>query len=133
MDDGVMKEKGKTLVRHPDRVTLLPEQLQKLDAWIEQVVSKHKGVQLTRNNILHWLIASRPAILSCTEEVGVAKAFYDEERFLKQAMQELRERKRRGERASIFDLLRAEKSDATAERRSKVRRSKCKIGDEHGA
>jgi hypothetical protein len=92
-------------LRHPDRVTLTPELLSKLDGWMKQVTDKHRGVRLTRNNMVDWLIGSYPAELPNADVKIIAERFYDEERFLKDAIRELRSKKSRGENVSLADIL----------------------------
>ena len=94
-----------TKTRHPDRVTLQPLHLAKIDAWMGQVTSKHRGVHLTRNNVIDWLIGSLPAELSRSDEAALAARFYDEERFLRSVVREMRSRKARGESVSLAVLL----------------------------
>ena len=107
MDDRLMENPTtkKTKFRHPDRVTLTPELLSKLDGWMRQVTDKNRGVRLTRNNIVDWLIGSYPTELPSTDVKTIAERFYDEERFLKDAIRELRSRKSRGENVSLADIL----------------------------
>ena len=107
MDDRLMEipTTKKTKFRHPDRVTLTPELLSKLDGWMKQVTDKHRGVRLTRNNIVDWLIGSYPAELPNADIKIIAERFYDEERFLKDAIRELRSKKSRGENVSLADIL----------------------------
>lgn len=104
MDNGLNKKKKKA--KHPDRVTLTPEHQEKVDGWIKQVTANHRGVRLTRNNVVDWLIGSYAAELSRSDEKALAERFYDEERFLREAMRELRSRKARGESISLMELLR---------------------------
>ena len=107
MDDRLMENLAprKAKFRHPDRVTLTPELLSKLDGWMKQVTDKHRGVRLTRNNIVDWLIGSYPAELPSGDVKTIAERFYDEERFLKDAIRELRSKKLRGENVSLVDIL----------------------------
>lgn len=107
MDDRLMENlvPKKAKFRHPDRVTLTPELLSKLDGWMKQVTGKHRGVRLTRNNMVDWLIGSYPAELPSADVKIIAERFYDEERFLKDAIRELRSKKSRGENVSLAELL----------------------------
>ena len=107
MDDRLMENLAprKAKFRHPDRVTLTPELLSKLDGWMKQVTDKHRGVRLTRNNMVDWLIGSYPAELPSADVKTIAERFYDEERFLKDAIRELRSKKSRGENVSLADIL----------------------------
>jgi len=107
MDNGLNEtvKSKKTNVRHPDRVTLTPNLLTKMDGWIKQVTDLHRGVRLTRNNLVDWLIDSYPVELPTADVKAIAERYYDEERFLKDAMRELRARKARGESVNLDELL----------------------------
>jgi hypothetical protein len=106
-DDGLMpvKHAMKAKPRHPDRVTLLPKHLEKMDGWIHQITTRQRGVRLTRNDIVAWLIDSQPVELSPKDEKALGEMHYDEERFLKEAIREIRARKARGESGSLAELL----------------------------
>jgi len=107
MDDKLMEKnpQGKSKTRHPDRVTLPPELLSKLDAWMKHITDRHRGVRLTRNNMIEWLISSYPNELPSVDIKTIAERFYDEERFLKDAIRELRLKKARGENVSLAEIL----------------------------
>jgi len=92
-------------IRHPDRVTLGPEALNRLDTWITQITTCHRGVRLTRNNLVEWLIVSRPMEMPRADETALAERFYDEERFLREVVREMRVRKSRGESVELSELL----------------------------
>lgn len=77
-------------LRHPDRVTLKAEHLGKIDGWIAQVTTAHRGVRLTRNNMLVWMVDSLPAELSSADASEIARMHYDEERLLRDTLEELR-------------------------------------------
>ena len=107
MDDRLMEETlpKKAKFRHPDRVTLTPDLMTRLDGWMKQVTDRHRGVRLTRNNVVDWLISSYPAELPSADIKILAERFYDEERFLKDAIRELRSKKARGEIVCLADIL----------------------------
>ena len=107
MDDRLMENPTtkKAKFRHPDRVTLTPDLLAKLEGWMKQVTDKHRGVRLTRNNVVDWLIGSYPPELPNGDVKIIAERFYDEERFLKDAIRELRSKKSRGENVDLAELL----------------------------
>ncbi|MEI8025260.1 MAG: hypothetical protein WCI18_02825 [Pseudomonadota bacterium] len=107
MDDQLMEKhpQEKSKIRHPDRVTLPPELISKLDAWMKHITDRHRGVRLTRNNMIEWLISSYPNELPSADIKTIAEQFYDEERFLKDAIHELRLKKARGENVSLAEIL----------------------------
>jgi hypothetical protein len=105
MDQITNESVKKVKFRHPDRVTLTPDLLAKLDGWMKQVTDTHRGVRLSRNNMVDWLIGSYPAELPSADIKIIAERFYDEERFLKDAIRELRSKKSRGESVDLAELL----------------------------
>ena len=86
----------KSRPRHPDRVALKPEHLTKIQSWIGQVTSKHRGVKLTKNDVITWLIDSQPDLLPESCEFELARRHYDEERFLRETLVNFRKHKTQG-------------------------------------
>jgi hypothetical protein len=91
--------------RHPDRVTLLPKHLEKIDNWVLQVQEKCKGVSLSRNQMLQWLLESKEAILRVEELHDIGSQFFQEDLFLKQVAAELKGRRAAGEQISLGDVM----------------------------
>ena len=102
-----MNEAGEmqTKRRHPDRVTLLPKQLEKIDDWVLQVKEKCKGVSLSRNQMLQWLLESKEAILRVEELQHIGSQFFQEDLFLKQVAEELKGRRAAGEHITLGDVM----------------------------
>jgi hypothetical protein len=122
------KPAAKPKPRHPDRITLVPAHLEKIDGWIRQVTARQRGVRLTRNDIISWLIDSQPVELPPKDEKQLGERHYDEERFLKEAIREIKARKARGEVGSLTKLLKEWTSRPTADRpAAKPRRRKVKV------
>ncbi len=86
----------KSRPRHPDRVALKPEHLTKIQSWIEQVTSKHRGVKITKNDLITWLIDSQPDLLPESCESELARRHYDEERFLRETLANFKKFKTQG-------------------------------------
>jgi hypothetical protein len=87
-------------MKHADRVTLSPELLGKIDAEIEQVTNAKRGVHLSRTDYVVYRLKKTPKKLSPEEIEELITLFYDDERFLKEALKEVRAAKARGEVAS---------------------------------
>ncbi len=115
--------KSKKRIPKYDRVTLYEETLKKVDAWIKQVESSKSGVSLFRKDILNWFILNSLEILPIAhiEQIGIQ--FFDQERFLKQAIKQLREAKKRGENLSLESLL-SEKHSVKIKKDRKPRKLK---------
>lgn len=103
MDQGLPTKTKRS--RHPDRITIDPEPLMKLDVWMKHLLSKHKGIQVTRRDLVNWLIKRHSEELSRSEEEDLKGMFYDEERFLRYAWEEIKAAKARGEKLSLQEIL----------------------------
>lgn len=79
-----------------ERISMKPVHLRKLDGWVQQVSSKHRGVRIARNDVLAWLIEAQSDVLSSAQEAALARMFYDEERFLRETLEQLKKCKGQG-------------------------------------
>lgn len=104
------EETKKKRIPKYDRVTLYEEAMKRVDGWIKQAQDSKVGVSLFRKDILNWYILSAPEQLDAKaiEELGVQ--FFDQERFLKQALKRVRDAKGRGETLSLQELISDEQS-----------------------
>ncbi|MGE3261358.1 MAG: hypothetical protein AB7K68_06235 [Bacteriovoracia bacterium] len=93
-----------------DRVTLYEEAMKRVDGWIKQVQDSKAGVSLFRKDILNWYLLNAPEQLSAGEIADLAAQFFDQERFLKQALKRVRDAKGRGETLSLQALMSDEQS-----------------------
>lgn len=93
-----------------DRVTLYEDAMKRVDGWIKQVQDSKAGVSLFRKDILNWHILNAPEQLDAGEIAALAAQFFDQERFLKQALKRVRDAKGRGETLSLHALMSDEQS-----------------------
>src|SRR6185312_7155327 len=110
---------NKKRTRHFDRVTLDSAALDRIDAWINQIKSARLGVDLSRKDLLNWLIVNLPEALSQTHEKALAEKFYNEVRYLRFAAQEIAKANKRGEALTLKDL--EERGRALVPKEPKVR------------
>jgi len=115
MESKEMKERQ----RHFDRVTLDSKTLDRLDAWISQVKTSRLGVDLSRKDLLNWLIVNLPEALSQSHEKALAEKFYNEVRYLRYAAQEIARANARGETLTLKDLEGRERTAVTKEQKVK--------------
>ena len=87
---------SKAKIPSAERISIKTIHLRKLDGWVQQVSSKHRGVRLARNDVLAWLIEAQSEVLSPTQETTLARMFYDEERFLRETLEQLKKCKGQG-------------------------------------
>lgn len=93
-----------------DRVTLYEDAMKRVDGWIKQVQDSKAGVSLFRKDILNWHILNAPEQLDAGGVAALAAQFFDQERFLKQALKRVRDAKGRGETLSLHALMSEEQS-----------------------
>ena len=67
-----MMENKKERQKHFDRITLDAKTLQIVDAWISQVKTYKTGVDLSRKDLLNWLVQNLPERLSNSQEKQLA-------------------------------------------------------------
>jgi hypothetical protein len=102
-DTEILSNKKKPSV---DRVVLSTEAAAKLDSWITRITGTRHGVELSRRDVVDWLITTHMAAnLSPSEEKELADLHYDEVKFLHYAIQELKSAQGRGESISLQDLI----------------------------
>ena len=98
-------ENKKERNRYPDRLTVAPENLVKIGRLIEQFKTSCRGVDLNRKEMLNYVIASFPGELAASDLKALSVRYYDEERFLRAAIEEVRSAKSRGEVVSLETIL----------------------------
>ena len=111
----------------PERVTLSEATATKLDQWIEKVTLTRQGVELSRRDVVEWLISNHSENLSPSEEKELADTHYNEVKFLQYAIREIKEAKGRGEETNLAELL--QKIKITPRSNSKNQKAKTKPED----
>ncbi|MBL7669793.1 MAG: hypothetical protein JNM39_04850 [Bdellovibrionaceae bacterium] len=104
------EEAKKKRIPKYDRVTLYDEAMKRVDGWIKQAQDSKAGVSLFRKDILNWYILNAPEKLDAKSIENLAAQFFDQERFLKQALKRVRDAKCRGETVSLQELITDEQS-----------------------
>jgi hypothetical protein len=87
--------------RHEDRITLNDSSLNKVDSWISQVTSLSKGVSLNRRDLVNWFIENQDDALSPSVAHQLKTSFFNELRFLNEAIKEVRSARTRGETVNL--------------------------------
>src|SRR5579885_1306828 len=129
METQTEKPKRKTQL-HPDRLAIGREPLDKLDRWIEQLHKARPEISVTRKDILHWLIEGHPENLSAAEEKELTARFYDEERFVRFALEEIKAARLRGEKLSLEDIIKRKPERQGSGEVPKPRRKKAQTPEE---
>ena len=102
----------------PDRFTVDPANLEKMGRLLGQLRSNVQACDATRKDILNWIVEKFPSDLNAAYLKELSERFYNEERFLKLALGEVRAAKARGERLSIEDILQRKSKTAALGRKS---------------
>ncbi len=93
-----------------ETVTLSDLASQKIDRWLEQVAGKR--VQLFRKEFLNWFIEKSPDNLSNADLNAIVDKYYDEEKFLRRLLREMKKAKQDGQSGNIEVIVRQKKSEA---------------------
>lgn len=88
-----------------EHVALSMSSSQKVDAWLEQVSTKRKGVKISRKDFVNWLIEKSPDNLSGGDLSALIERFYDEAAFLRQLLRDVKQAKANGKTESGFELV----------------------------
>lgn len=88
-----------------DHVALKPESSRKINAWIEQVNLKKKGVKISRKQFVNWLIEKMPENLSSSDLASLIDHFFDERKLLRLLLRESAKAKAEGREDSGFELV----------------------------
>jgi hypothetical protein len=105
---------------YPDRITMDSALLAKVDGWIAQVTARKKGVLIKRKDMVLWKLEQESAELSEAELQALSSQFYDEERFLRELLEEVRSAKARGEKPNLDGLTGAVSPIITKPRRKRA-------------
>lgn len=130
MIDG--NEEKKVRNAYPDRFTVDPPGLEKIGRLLDQLRATVPACDATRKDILGWLIEKAPEELGAIELKELSDRFYDEERFLKLALEEVRSAKVRGERLTLDDILQRKAPPTAAPARKTPRKRKAIVQPEGG-
>ena len=95
------------IVKKPklEHVALKPESSQKINAWIEQVSLKKKGVKISRKQFVNWLIEKMPENLSSSDLASLIDHFFDERKLLRLLLRESAKAKAEGREDAGFELV----------------------------
>jgi hypothetical protein len=126
MDDAVKPLEGssrarKTAPKNPDRIVVTPEALQRLNGWLQTLEHSLKGVRLSRNQLVSWLISSHPESLSEEETSSIESRYFDEVKFAEWALRELKRSKAIGQSTTLAEII-VRKREAGSDTKRKNRR-----------
>ncbi len=101
-----MSENEKTVARKKaEHVALSEISIRKINTWLDQVSTKKKGVKITRKDFVNWLIEKSPDNLSGGDLSALTDRFYDEAKFLRHLLREVKQAKSNGKSDTGFELV----------------------------
>lgn len=112
--------KPKIRIRHLERIALSNEALLRVNDWISQLSTLQKGVETSRQKLINWLLLNRDVKLSASEQKSLVEEFYDEEKFIRYALKEIKAAKTKGEKLTLEDIVNRQKPKVEKTVRPKV-------------
>ena len=97
-------EKNKIRSHRPERITLGEKTLAQLDQWIDLIVPKLKGTKINRSEMVSEIIL-RKGKLTTVEIKEIVTKYFDPEKTLLWAAEQLKLAKKSGNKVDIDDLL----------------------------
>ncbi len=104
----------------PERITLAPEALIRINSWIATVRPKLKGSPVSRGDLVNWLITNHASDLSEAEMLALSTTFFDPMMALAWASKEITERHKAGEQIDVAAFMSAALMTNTKARRTRV-------------
>ena len=104
MDKEVKKDSK--LVKKIERIPLSDQSLQIVNKSITEMKEKYPDASISKKQLVNWVISEFFKKLSPQTEKTLHKKFYDEEKFLADALKEIKKRKAKGEDYSYQDYVR---------------------------
>jgi hypothetical protein len=113
MSENEKPESSRSKLEH---VALSATSVQKINAWLEQMAAKKKGVKVSRKDFINWLIEKSPDNLSGGDLSALIDRFYDEAKFLRHLLREVNQAKAEGRSKTGFELVvKAKRTDTKQE------------------
>jgi hypothetical protein len=103
----MMEDAAKQTKKQPrrDRVTLDPVSTTRLNAWIDELRVKFKGIKITRADLANFIISNHAETLTELETKGLRERYFDELEFARWAVNEIRKARVSGGTLSLTDLV----------------------------
>lgn len=88
-----------------DRINLKKEAFVRLNRWTSQANAALQGGRISRTAVLDWYISSHPESLSDKEITDLKSLHFNEEKFARWALNEVKKARARGEKMSLLEIL----------------------------
>ncbi len=90
---------------HPDRITLNPEALNRVNEWLKSINTSTPGVSLGRADLVNFVISSHAPQLSKQELKELESLHRDDVKLMAWALRTLKEARANGKSLSIEEIL----------------------------
>lgn len=97
--------KPKVRVKHPDRVSLSPEAVIRLNEWMDALETNARGIKISKNELVSFLILNHAVKLSESETLQLKDQYFDEVRFAEWAVQQLKAAKASGRHLTLSHVM----------------------------
>jgi hypothetical protein len=121
--DAVMKN-----IKHPDRISLAPSAIGKLSLWTEQINDAAPGTNVTRTDLVHWLIETASEKLSSADMKALQEKFYDSVKHARWILKQATLAKANGQKINI--KIHDEKVERSQNLKGRGRKNKALSTDE---
>ncbi len=91
-------------IRSSERVALKPDIYSRTEQWLSQIDKHTKGVRITRNDLVNFILLQHAPTLSEDELSTIGLTHYNELRFYSWAIKTVREAQARGEGLTVAML-----------------------------
>ncbi len=115
------KRRGHT--RHPDRIWINADALNRLTQWTTEVGGRLPGIKLTRSDLANFLVLSHAEALTAGELKELEARYFDPIKVGEWALEELKAAVARGEAVTIEDILATRRPAAASAPRVRKRKS----------
>lgn len=88
-----------------DRIQLEGEARDRINRWTDELNQSHKGLRLSKSDLVSYLILSHPESLSTEENQKIRDAYFDQVRFASWILREAKAAQKRGEAIALDDLF----------------------------
>ena len=105
MDTNTQEKQTKKRRLNNTRATLSEVALDRVSTWIKQLQDENRGLSVSRNDLVSWLITSHPELLSKRECKKITKAHFNPDRHAEWAMKEFKLARNRGEDVTLEDII----------------------------
>lgn len=88
-----------------EHIALTKDSSKKINAWIEQVNVRKRGIKISRKQFVNWLIEKMPETLGSSDLTLLIEKFFDEQKLLRLLLRESNKARAEGRRDTGFEIV----------------------------